>query len=272
MNTREKVLQEALKCVNGEREQQYGSPEDNFQKIAMFWSDYLKMITGQDIILSSGDVSKMMILFKVARATGPNDKLDNYVDIIGYGACGAEIFENTTVQPCEVADKCKECDDLHSRLKPAYVMFDTNVRLSTEDRYKISKTVDDMVAKALEKKRSDKEVEVPPIKFNHKNLNSDVIGYAIIDAEDIRLYSYSYFHRKLCDYVSNKAKEENISLYKVRHVNKELSREISQLLDEAATDCVSEGKYGGLKLVDYYKEIDDLFAKHMNIDRKENKK
>ncbi len=94
MNTREKVLRDALKCVNGEREKQYGSPEDNFERIARLWSAYLTNEYGEETYVDSSDVAKMMILFKIGRTQGPADKLDNYVDILGYGACAAEIFEN----------------------------------------------------------------------------------------------------------------------------------------------------------------------------------
>lgn len=121
MNTRERVLKEALNCVNGEREKQYGNPEDNFKRIADLWSVYLTSIF-EDVVfeLDPIDVAKMMILFKIARANGPKDKLDNYVDIIGYAACAAEIFENSEAIDkvskkkeelgVQLADECKECD------------------------------------------------------------------------------------------------------------------------------------------------------------------
>lgn len=98
MNTRQKVLEDALKCVNGEREKQYGNPEDNFRRIAKRWSLYLTELyedEGVVIELDPIDVARMMIEFKLARANGPKDKLDNYIDMIGYSACAAEIFENS---------------------------------------------------------------------------------------------------------------------------------------------------------------------------------
>jgi len=142
MNTREKVLKEALKCVNGEREKQYGSPEDNFRRIADLWSTYLTSLFEDEKIvvdIDPIDVAKMMILFKIAQSNGDKDKLDNYVDILGYGACAAEIFENSEqhTSSCDdivyvgvqgqkyafkryqkeevkddiqLADECKECD------------------------------------------------------------------------------------------------------------------------------------------------------------------
>lgn len=84
---REELLEKARICVCGEREQDYGTPENNFGVIADFWSDYLQtQIDGRD-------VAAMMILLKVARvATSPCGGTDDtWVDIAGYAACGAEI-------------------------------------------------------------------------------------------------------------------------------------------------------------------------------------
>ena len=39
--TRKEILKAAEKCVCGDREQDYGSPEDNFARIAKLWSVYL---------------------------------------------------------------------------------------------------------------------------------------------------------------------------------------------------------------------------------------
>lgn len=84
--SREEILQTASKAVNGDRDERYGKPEDNFQRIANYWSAYLKRK------LLPHDVAIMMILFKVARLQG-NDgaDLDSWVDIAGYAACGGEI-------------------------------------------------------------------------------------------------------------------------------------------------------------------------------------
>lgn len=38
---REEILKAAAKCVCGDREQDYGSPEDNFRTIASMWNSYL---------------------------------------------------------------------------------------------------------------------------------------------------------------------------------------------------------------------------------------
>ena len=59
--TRSEILQQAEQAINGQRELDYGSPEDNFSLIAKLWSAYL----GETI--SAVDVSMMMCLLKIAR-------------------------------------------------------------------------------------------------------------------------------------------------------------------------------------------------------------
>ena len=84
--TREDILEKARQCVCGDRDMQYGSPEESFKRIADYWSVYL----GNTV--SAKDVAIMMILFKVAREEN-KDKADNWIDIAGYAACGGELNE-----------------------------------------------------------------------------------------------------------------------------------------------------------------------------------
>lgn len=95
--TREEILKEALQCVNGEREQQYGSPEDNFAVIADLWMVYLKnccVSSNADVFVVADDVAAMMALLKIARISSGVDKVDNWVDLAGYAACGGAIQSN----------------------------------------------------------------------------------------------------------------------------------------------------------------------------------
>ena len=78
------TLKAAAECVCGSREEDYGSPGDNFAVIAALWTAY----TGTDI--TPKDVAMMMALLKIARAKA-GGKPDTYVDLAGYAACGAEI-------------------------------------------------------------------------------------------------------------------------------------------------------------------------------------
>lgn len=92
--TREQFLDEAKKCVCTDREGQYGAPEDNFGTIAEFWDSYLKSALNlheYDSIVNSVDVAVMMALLKIARISTGKQKVDNWVDLIGYAACGGEI-------------------------------------------------------------------------------------------------------------------------------------------------------------------------------------
>lgn len=83
--TRAEILDTAKSIVGGDREQDYGSPEDNFRCIAELWSAYLG--TG----LTAVDVAAMMALLKIARVASGHGKADNWIDLAGYAACGGEI-------------------------------------------------------------------------------------------------------------------------------------------------------------------------------------
>ena len=85
--TRESILDAAKRCVCGDREQDYGSPEDNFAVIAALWTAY----TGTDI--TPKDVAMMMALLKIARAKA-GSKPDTYIDLAGDAACGGELEVN----------------------------------------------------------------------------------------------------------------------------------------------------------------------------------
>lgn len=80
------ILNKASEIVTGQREQDYGSPENNFKTIANLWNDYI----GIDIF-SPKDVAVCMILLKVARAKGVKPTDDTFIDIAGYAACAGEV-------------------------------------------------------------------------------------------------------------------------------------------------------------------------------------
>lgn len=93
---RAEILEAARQCVCGEREQEYGKPENNFALVGKLWGAY----TGQPF--SAKDVAMMLALLKVARIkTGV--KGDSFVDLAGYAACAGEIAT-------EVADHAEGLD------------------------------------------------------------------------------------------------------------------------------------------------------------------
>ena len=89
------ILKAALRCVCGDREQDYGSPENNFQTIANLWIDYLS--AKQDVLdIQPKDVAAMLALLKIARIASGHAKEDNWVDLAGYAACGGELDKEVT--------------------------------------------------------------------------------------------------------------------------------------------------------------------------------
>ncbi len=84
------TLKSADDIIHGERQDQYGSPEDSFKIIADFWTPYLKHRFGIDIELNSLDTAHMMVLFKMARMLGQQTKKDNYIDAAGYIAIAGD--------------------------------------------------------------------------------------------------------------------------------------------------------------------------------------
>ena len=88
---RKEILEAAQKCVCGDREQDYGSPERNFETISKMWNAYICANTGYSKMLEVKDVAAMLALLKIARIASGHAKEDNWVDLAGYAACGGEI-------------------------------------------------------------------------------------------------------------------------------------------------------------------------------------
>lgn len=84
------IADEAKRIVGGARRANYGTPENNFERIARFWEAYFKN-TGRDIAVTAGDVSPLMRLMKEARLCETPTHLDSHVDMVGYTLTGAEV-------------------------------------------------------------------------------------------------------------------------------------------------------------------------------------
>lgn len=91
------VLLEAHNIINGERQQQYGSPEDSHKVIAEMWNGYIhakmraERLPGVAICITDQDVAHMMVLFKLARELNGAGKRDNYRDAAGYLAIASDM-------------------------------------------------------------------------------------------------------------------------------------------------------------------------------------
>lgn len=103
---RNEILENAASCVCGDREQDYGSPEDNFGTIARLWTDYIGLT---NVSFSAQDVASMMILMKLARIRNGGGTGDSYVDIAGYAACGGEIYSNSCKKNVNLKREFGDC-------------------------------------------------------------------------------------------------------------------------------------------------------------------
>lgn len=102
--TRKEILEKAMSCVNGDRDEQYGKPENSFDTIAKFWTVYLNAARNGEILTSAvsikgSDVAAMLALMKVARISAGVFKADNWIDLAGYAACGGEIESGKLHEP-----------------------------------------------------------------------------------------------------------------------------------------------------------------------------
>lgn len=71
------VAVDAINLVEGDRQEQYGSYDENLSRIAALWSSYI----GTDI--TAMDVSLMMVLLKISRCKAGYAR-DNAVDGVAY--------------------------------------------------------------------------------------------------------------------------------------------------------------------------------------------
>ena len=117
--SRADILDRAKAIVTGEREKQYGKPEDNFAAVAQMWEVYLReqcVGEGADVRVAPEDVAMMMVLLKVGRLMTGDYLADNYVDICGYAACAGEIAERNATTSVQAAgdtenEETNKCSD-----------------------------------------------------------------------------------------------------------------------------------------------------------------
>ena len=77
------ILKEAESIIYGDREQTYGKPGVNLERIADQWALYLQQKFGVEVSLTAEDVCWMMVDLKKCRQMNA-DKRDNLVDAAGY--------------------------------------------------------------------------------------------------------------------------------------------------------------------------------------------
>lgn len=90
MTIRPYILDKAKAATMGERQNSYGTPEDNFGRIANLWTAYL-INGGCDYTVQKHDVALMLDLMKTARLQQTPNHTDSWIDKAGYSACGADV-------------------------------------------------------------------------------------------------------------------------------------------------------------------------------------
>ena len=101
---RKECLEEAIKLTTQDREAAYGTPEACFNSVAQYWNTYIQSIKNRQ--LKGYDVAVMMALLKIARIPASPTKEDNWVDLAGYAANGAEVATRKVF----VVEECKDND------------------------------------------------------------------------------------------------------------------------------------------------------------------
>lgn len=78
----ESILVEAERVTSGDRQAQYGPPDQDFKRIAGMWSAL------KGVPFTAREVAMFMVCVKLSRETHQR-KRDNWVDIAGYAKCGS---------------------------------------------------------------------------------------------------------------------------------------------------------------------------------------
>lgn len=124
------MLEHAADLIDGDRDDDYGSPAENFENIAKLWNvRFGRKLFGEEKFTAS-DVADAMILVKAARSMTRKTE-DTYADIAGYAACAHEIEfgepENADKQQIKMHTKIPDnCDvtavarELQDQLDRAY--------------------------------------------------------------------------------------------------------------------------------------------------------
>jgi len=83
----EGILTEAAKITSGDRQNQYGPPNQDFRRTAGMWTALFGDMLRLGVKFKPSHVAMAMILLKMSRQLHQK-KRDNWVDVAGYSHCG----------------------------------------------------------------------------------------------------------------------------------------------------------------------------------------
>lgn len=89
----EELLTEAGHTITGDRQDDYGDPAVNFNRIATLWGAYMGDRVRPTDRITAADVAMLMALVKVSRLANTPGHQDSYVDLIGYVALGGALSD-----------------------------------------------------------------------------------------------------------------------------------------------------------------------------------
>lgn len=82
---RKEILEDAIHLIYNDRQADYGTPQDNFKRIAALWSVVL------ETEIKEWQVALCMNQVKVARLIQSPTKLDGWIDGAAYMGIGGEL-------------------------------------------------------------------------------------------------------------------------------------------------------------------------------------
>jgi hypothetical protein len=94
---RSHVLQTAERLVNNERNTQYDEPSADFARTAAMWTAYF------GIPVAMHDVAAAIAMLKLSRIRHNPEHVDNWIDLAGYAACGADVADAVNLEDAEPA-------------------------------------------------------------------------------------------------------------------------------------------------------------------------
>ncbi len=113
---RVQALDQASALIAGDRDKEYGSPKENFDRFRAMVNAFLgKRIEGG---LTTTDVAAVLSMLKLSRLAHDPNKLDSWRDLVGYGALGFEMAALELVESCDIQSHTETTKPVRRRGRP----------------------------------------------------------------------------------------------------------------------------------------------------------